>query len=314
MKPASSFQRIEQGYGHPASIKDTTVRVGLLGPGQIGRGIARNILAAGHELTVWGRTRARTLELADAGAEVVDSAAESIQGREVVITVMADDAALEGVAPALLQALGEGAVHLMMGTHSVTAVQSLVRRHAERGQVLVAAPVVGRPQVAEAGELLLLVGGEPTSVRRCEPLFDAVGRGTIMVGEDPVSAAALKLANNFALAVAIEAMAEAFAFAAAYGLAPDVVQELFTTGMFKGSSVYAGYGQRMVDETFEPPGMRIELALKDVDLIRDAAAAAAVPMPSADVCRDTLQAAIESGDGSLDWAAVSRTRARAAGR
>jgi 3-hydroxyisobutyrate dehydrogenase-like beta-hydroxyacid dehydrogenase len=289
------------------------LKLGLLGPGQIGRGIARNLLAAGHELIVWGRTPSRAQELADAGASVASSAAEAVKGREVVITVMADDAALEAVVPAILDTLDHGAIHLLMGTHSVAAVETLTKQHAERGQAIVAAPVVGRPQVAASGELLLLVAGDPNSIGKCAPLFEAVGRGTISAGLEPVSAAALKLTNNFALAVAIEAMAEAFSFARAYGLHPEVVQELFTTGMFKGSSVYAGYGQRMVDGTYEPAGMRTELALKDIDLIRDAAGARGVPMPSANVCRDTLRTAIEDGDGSLDWAVVARSRARAAG-
>jgi 3-hydroxyisobutyrate dehydrogenase-like beta-hydroxyacid dehydrogenase len=289
------------------------LKLGLLGLGQIGRGIAQNVLAAGHELIVWNRTPARSLELADVGASVASSAADAVEDREVVITVMADDAALDAVAPAILETLARGSIHLLMGTHSVAAVEALSKQHGNRGQGLVAAPVVGRPQLAVAGELLLLVGGDPGAVARCSPLFEVVGRGTISAGVEPMSAAALKLTNNFALAAAVEAMAEAFSFARAYGLGTDVVHELFTTGIFKGSSVYAGYGQRMVDERYEPAGFRAELALKDVDLIRDAAVARGVPMPSASVCRDTLLAAIEGGDGSLDWAVVARARARAAG-
>lgn len=289
------------------------MNVGFLGLGLMGSGIARNVLAAGHDLVVWNRSPEKAAELEAAGARVASSVAEASEGREVVITMMADDAALEAISDKLLGALPTGAIHLVMGTHSVQAVHRLAERHAASGQELVAAPVIGRPQVAAAGELGIMVAGPPGAVERCAPLFDAAGRQTFDAGTDPVGASLMKLANNFALACAVEAMAETFALVRAYGISPQAMQDVFMNGMFKGSSVYSGYGQRMVDEAFEPAGFRTVLALKDIDLIRAAAGARKVPLPSADVCRETIAAAIEHGDGERDWAVVARERARAAG-
>jgi 3-hydroxyisobutyrate dehydrogenase-like beta-hydroxyacid dehydrogenase len=278
----------------------------------MGRGIAQNLLAAGHDLTIWNRTPGRTSDLAEAGARVASSVTQASEGSEVVITVMADDHALEAVADELLSALAAGAIHLIMGTHGIDAIDRLARRHAEHRQEFVAAPVIGRPQVAAAGELLILVGGDPDAVSRCSSLFEAVGRATVAAGTEPMTAAAMKLANNFAIAAAVETMAETLAFARAYGIAPAVMHDVLISGIFRGSPVYRGYGQRMVEETYEPAGFRAELALKDVDLVRAAADARGVPLPSANVCRDTLVAAIDHGDGDLDWAVVARERARAA--
>jgi 3-hydroxyisobutyrate dehydrogenase-like beta-hydroxyacid dehydrogenase len=279
----------------------------------MGGGIARNLLGAGHEVVIWSRTPEKASEFADSGARLARSVTAASEGREVVITVLADDNALEAVTEELTKALGASGTHLMMGTHSIEAVRRLAQRHAELGQAFVAAPVIGRPQVAAAGELLILAAGDPAAVTRCAPLFAAAGRQTVDVGRDPVGAAAMKLANNFALACAVEAMAESFALARAYDISPAVMHDVFVNGMFRGSSVYAGYGKRMVEETFEPAGFRAKLALKDIDLVRAAAAARNVPVPSADVCRDTLVAAIEHGDGDRDWSVVVRERARAAG-
>jgi 3-hydroxyisobutyrate dehydrogenase-like beta-hydroxyacid dehydrogenase len=289
------------------------MNVGFLGLGLMGSGIARNLLAARHDLIVWNRSPGKAVELEAAGAHVASSVAEASEGREVVVTMLANDEALDAVADELIAALAPGAMHLVMGTHSVETVRRLAARHAEAGQELVAAPVIGRPQVAAAGELGIMAAGSPEAVARCTPLFEAAGRQTFDAGTDPVGAAVMKLANNFALACAVEAMAETFALVRAYGISPQAMQDVFVNGMFKGSSVYTGYGQRMVDEAYVPAGFRTVLALKDIDLIRAAAESKEVPLPSADVCRETIVAAIEHGEGERDWAVIARERARAAG-
>jgi catechol 2,3-dioxygenase-like lactoylglutathione lyase family enzyme len=175
----------------------------------------------------------------------------------------------------------------------------------------VAAPVLGRPEVAAAGKLGILAAGPPAAVAQCTPLFEAVGRRTFDAGADPLAATVIKLANNFTLGCAIEAMAEAFSLTRGYGVAPEILQEVLTEGLFAGSPAYAGYGQAMVEDRYEPPGMRAVLALKDVGLILTAARSAGVALPSALVNRDTLAATVAEGDGERDWAVVARTRAHA---
>jgi 3-hydroxyisobutyrate dehydrogenase-like beta-hydroxyacid dehydrogenase/predicted enzyme related to lactoylglutathione lyase len=291
------------------------MRVGFVGLGLMGSGVARNILGAGHDLVVWNRSPEKTAALAAAGAAVAPSLADACQGREVVGTMVADDDALVEVVSTdggIRDALARGAIHLLMGTHGVGAVRRVAALHDEAGQVLVAAPVLGRPEVAAAGKLGIIAAGPPAAVAQCAPLFEAVGRRTFDAGVDPLAATVIKLANNFTLGCAIEAMAEAFSLTRGYGVAPEILHEVLTEGLFAGSPAYAGYGQAMVEDRYEPPGMRAVLALKDVGLVLAAAESAGVALPSALVNRDTLAAAVADGDGERDWAVVARTRARAA--
>ncbi len=279
------------------------MRAGFIGLGLMGGGIARNILAAGHDLVVWNRTPEKAADLAAAGAIVAPSIAAACQGREVVVTMLADDAALLEVAPAIRDALAPGSIHLVMGTHGVQAVREVVELHAAVGQVVVASPVLGRPEAAAAGQLGILAAGPSDAVDRCLPLLEAVGRRTFRAGADPLAATAVKLANNFALGCAIEAMAEAFALVEGYGIPRAVLYEVLTEGLFAGSVAYTGYGKAMVEERFEP-GMKVALALKDIDLILAAADAVGVELPTIHVNRATLAAAVERGDGERDWAVV----------
>jgi 3-hydroxyisobutyrate dehydrogenase-like beta-hydroxyacid dehydrogenase len=288
------------------------MKVGFVGLGLMGSGIARNLLAAGIDLTVWNRSAEKAAPLAEAGARVAPSLEAACAGSDVVATMLADDAALLEVAETIRGTLPQGSIHLVMGTHGVEAVRQVCTLHAESGQVVVAAPVLGRPEVAAAGNLGIVAAGPPEAVERCRPIFEAAGRRTFPAGENPLGATAIKLANNFALGCAIEAMAEAFAFVRAYGLEPQALFDVFSDGLFAGAPAYSGYGSAMLEERFEP-GMRVRLALKDIELILAAARAAGVELPSGEVYRDTLALTVAHGNGELDWAVVARERAQAAG-
>src|SRR5947208_6312108 len=178
------------------------MRVGFIGLGLMGSGIARNMLAAGVDLVVWNRSPEKAAPLAEAGAAVAPSLQAACERSDVVATMLADDAALVEVAAKVRESLPPGAVHLVMGTHGVEAIRRVCELHAERGQVVVAAPVLGRPEVAAAGNLGIVAAGPPEAVARCAPLFDAVSRRTFDAGPDPLGATAIKLANNFALGCA----------------------------------------------------------------------------------------------------------------
>jgi 3-hydroxyisobutyrate dehydrogenase-like beta-hydroxyacid dehydrogenase len=287
------------------------MRIGFIGLGLMGSGIARNILVAGHDLVVWNRTPEKAEPLRAAGATVARSIAEACDGREIVATMLADDAALLDVAAAMRDGLAPNAIHLVMGTHGVQAVREVAELHAAAGQVVVAGHVLGRPEAAAAAQLGIIAAGAPDAVEQCLPLFDAVGSRTFGAGDDPVGATAVKLANNFALGCAIESLAEAFALVRGYGLPAKTLYDILTQGLFAGSVAYVGYGQAMLEERFEP-GMKVILALKDVDLIIEAAEAARVSLPSVYVNRATLAEAIERGDGERDWAVIARHLSRTA--
>ncbi len=289
------------------------MKIGFIGLGRMGQGIARRLLDAGHDLVVYNRTAEKAAELCAAGARFAATTTLLCAEREVVITMLADDAALDSVVSGgLLQALPRGAIHMVMGTHGVAAIRALTALHAGAGQILVAAPVLGRPDVAAAGQLGIVAAGPADALKRCRPLFEVIGRRTFEAGAEPEGATAIKLANNFTLGCAIQAMSEAFALVAKHGVPPQVLYDVLTEGLF-AAPAYKVYGQIIVDEAYDKPGFTSLLALKDADLALAAGGAARVPLPSVNALRDRLLGAIAHGDGEKDWAVIAREQARASG-
>ena len=291
------------------------MRVGFIGIGRMGSAIAGRVLDGGNALTVWNRTPEKTAELARRGAHVASSVAEVCAGADAVLTMLANDEALLEVAlgsGGIVESLGSGAIHVVMGTHGVSAVRTLTERHAEAGQVLVAAPVLGRPDVAAAGQLGIVAAGPVDALQRCQPLFEAIGRRTFDAGDRPESATSIKLANNFVLGAAIETMAEAFALVRTYAVEPALFNEVLTEGLF-AAPAYKVYGTIIAEEDYDRVGFTTELALKDVDLTLAAAGQAHVPLPTAAVLRDRLLSAIAQGDGDRDWAVLAKEQARLSG-
>ncbi|MCK2087166.1 NAD(P)-dependent oxidoreductase [Thauera aromatica] len=291
------------------------MKVGLVGLGRMGSAIAGRILGGGFDLVIHNRSAEKAAGLAEAGARVAGSVAEACAGRDVVITMVADDAALGAVAHGaggLCASLPAGAVHLAMGTHGVAALGALEEAHRQAGQQLVAAPVLGRPDAAGAGQLGIVAAGAAEAVARCRPLFEVIGRRVFAAGERPAGAAVIKLSNNFLLGCCIEAMGEAFALARKYEVAPEVLYDVLTEGLF-AAPAYKVYGRLIADETYEPAGFAAHLGFKDATLVLAAGEAARVPLPSANTLRDRLLSAIAHGDGDKDWSVMAREQARASG-
>jgi 3-hydroxyisobutyrate dehydrogenase-like beta-hydroxyacid dehydrogenase len=291
------------------------VNVGFIGLGRMGTGMAGRILSGGHDLVVFNRTPGKAGDLVAGGAREVRSLAEVCAGREVVFTMVADDAALLEVVRAedgLCASLPVGAIHVVSGTHGVQAVEQAATEHEAAGQILLAGHVLGRPDMAASGQLGVVAAGAADAQRRCAPLFDLIGNRTFDGGERPGGGTAIKLANNFALGCAIEVMAEAFSLVRAYGVDPAVMHSVLTEGLFSAPA-YKVYGQIMVDEDWDRVGFTTRLALKDVGLMIAAAAAEGVPLPSAELYRERLLGAIEHGDAERDWAVLALEQARASG-
>ncbi len=291
------------------------MRVGFVGLGRMGQAMARRLLGAGHDLTVYNRTTEKTAALAASGAKVAATVASAAQASEVLITMLADDPALETVAlgpSGLAQSLPRDAVHMAMGTHGVGIVAKLAAAHGAAGQHLVSAPVLGRPDRAATGELGIVIGGESGALERCRGLLPAMGKRIFEAGENPVAAASIKLANNFLLGCAIEAMGEAFSLIRKYGVAPSVFYDVITEVLF-AAPAYKVYGKIIADEDYDQVGITAVLGLKDCNLALAASDAARLPLPSASVWRDRLLAAIAQGDGERDWSVMAKEQARASG-
>ena len=288
------------------------MKLAFIGAGNMGSAMARNLLRAGHQVTVYNRTRARAEPLRQDGAELADSPADAARDVEAIVTMLAEDHAVEQAAQGFLDTLAGGAIHIGMSTVSVACSRRLAAQHDARGHAYVAAPVFGRPEAAAAAKLWIVAAGPAEAVARCQPVFDALGRGSSVVGADPWLANAVKISGNFLIAAALESMGEAFALVRKSGVDAAQFLEIINTALFN-SPLYAGYGAAIAKEKFEPAGFKLWLGFKDLRLAQEAAESAAVPMPLAGVLRDRYLAAMARGEGDLDWAAIGRIAALQAG-
>ena len=291
------------------------MNVGFIGLGRMGSGMARRVLDGGHQLAVFDVVTAATAAFGTAGATVAGSIADVCRGRDVVITMLVEDAAVLDVAlqpGGMRDALPQGAIHLAMGTYGVATIRALEEAHTAAGQVLVAAPVLGRPDLAAAGQLGVVPGGPDAAVTRCQPLLEVIAKRIFHAGPRPECATAIKLANNAVLGCAMVAMAEGFALVRKYGVMPQVFQDVMVEGLF-AATAYKVYGQKMVDESYDQVGSPITVGLKDALLIAAAADIARVPMPSHDVYHQRLLGAVAHGDAARDQAVLAREQARASG-
>lgn len=292
------------------------MKVGFIGLGRMGKGMARRILDGGQDLSVYDVLPQATQEFGAAGARVAATVADLCRGTDIVVTMLVEDATVADVvqrAGGMRDSLSPGAIHLAMGTYGVATIRTLAEAHEKAGQILVAAPVLGRPDLAASGQLGVVVAGSNDAVKRCESILKLLGRRIFEAGTKPEAATAIKLANNLVLGAALVAQAEAFSLARKYGVAPQVMYEVMTEGLFAGSPAYKGYGKTMVDGTFDNVGSPIHVGIKDANLILAAADIARVPLPSLDVYRQRLLGAIAHGDGDRDQAVLAREQARAAG-
>ena len=291
------------------------VKVGLIGVGRMGSAIARRLLSAGCDLLLYNRTQQKAAALMQAGARAATSIDGVCAGRDLVITMVADDAALQEVvlgSGGVRDNLSARAVHVAMGTHGVAAIRAVAAAHRAAEQNFAAAPVLGRPEVVDAGQAGIIAGGPPAALGICRPTLAVIGRRVFEAGDDAESAAALKLTNNFVLAGCIEVLSEAFALVRKYGVAPAVCLDMLTEGLF-AAPAYRTYGRIIAEQNYDQVGFTARLALKDMSLVLAAADAAFVPLPSANTVRDRLLTAIARGDGDRDWSLIAREQARASG-
>lgn len=290
------------------------MKLAFIGLGKMGTGIARNLLRAGHQLTVFNRTREKADALAQDGATVASSPADAAKGAEAVFTMLSEDPAVEAVAfgpDAFSSTLQPGCVHVSSSTISIALSRRLEAQHKAAGQSYFAAPVFGRPEAAESAKLIVVTAGEQAVVQRLLPVLDAIGRRTFHIGDQPWQANAVKLCGNFMIASMLETFSEAFTTVAKAGLERqaflDVMTELW------GSPVYANYGRNIVERKYGPAGFGLTLGLKDVRLVLELAQQLESPMPLASLLRDHFLSAVANGQGELDWSSLELVLARSAG-
>ena len=289
------------------------MKVGVIGLGAMGSGLAESLLRAGHEVVAWNRSKAPLEPLRVKGAHVADAPADAFAA-DAVVTMLANDEAVREVIldGGVLKHADGGTVHVMSATISVALAKELEEVHAKERVALVCAPVLGRPDVAEKGELNVLAAGAPAALAKVRPVLEAIGRKTWMLGEQPHKANVAKLGVNYMIAATIELLAEIFAFTEKSGLDPKVFFEMATNTLF-AAPAFKTYGGLILERNFEPAKFKLELGLKDVRLALAAGEAAEVPLPFASVLRDNFLDAVAHGAADKDWAAMSEVSFRRAG-
>jgi 3-hydroxyisobutyrate dehydrogenase-like beta-hydroxyacid dehydrogenase len=280
----------------------------------MGAGMAANLLKAGHDVTVYNRTRSKVETLVAQGARAAASVSNACRG-DAVLTMLADDGAVESVVfgrSGIIDSLPAGAIHISSSTISVALSERLEAAHAKAGQLFVAAPVIGRPDAAAAGQLFVVAAGAPDAVKAAASLFDAIGQKTFVVSETPKAGNLVKLSCNFLIASVIESVGEAMALIGKAGIDRRQYLDILTSTLFD-ASVYKTYGGLIAEGKFEPARFAAPLGQKDIRLTLAAAEDLRVPMPLASLLRDRFLTLLAHGGDKLDWSAIGRIAATDAG-
>ncbi len=291
------------------------MEVGFIGLGRMGGAMAGRLLSHGYKLGVYDRDPRQMAALRERGAYVAQGIADLCRGRSLIVSMLPDDPLLAEVASGaggLYDSLAPGAIHMVSGTHGVSVIERLTAGHDERGQVLLSCTVLGRPDRAAEGKLGLIAGGPAAAIDSILPVLEILGERLFRAGTSPLSAVAIKIANNFVLGCAIEAMGEGMALARKYGVDPELFHTVLTQGLFN-CVAYQSYGDVIAKEDWTRVGATVAIGLKDAQLAFEAAEKVRVPLPSGNVWRDHLLTAFGRGEQALDWAVMAREQFRNSG-
>jgi 3-hydroxyisobutyrate dehydrogenase-like beta-hydroxyacid dehydrogenase len=290
------------------------MKLGFIGLGHMGTGMAANLVKAGHDVSVFNRSPGRGDGLVSLGAHEVKSVAAACDA-EAVITMLADDNAVSEIVwgeGGVIAHLAKDAVHVSMSSISVALSTRLASAHAQAGQRYVAAPVFGRPDMAAAGKLFIVAAGDARTIAECQPLFRAMGQKTTPIGTAPGAANLVKLSGNFLSAAAIEALGEAVALIGKAGIDRQAYIEFLTSTLFDAPA-YRTYGPLIAQGKFEPAAFAAPLGYKDIRLALAAAEDLRVPMPLGSLLHDRFLRLLAQGGSHLDWAAIGGLAAQDAG-
>ena len=291
------------------------MKVGLIGLGNMGSGMASSLLKGGHDVTVCNRTPSKAQALVGQGARYAAQVADACRG-DAVITMLADDVAVESVVfgdAGVIKNLARGAIHISSSTISVTLSEKMAAEHAASGQWFVSAPVFGRPEAAAAAKLFITAAGAPDAVDACMPLFESIGQRTFRFGDNAPDANLIKLSGNFLISSVIEALGEALALVGKAGLDQHQYVDFLTSTLFN-APVYKTYGGLIADKKFVPAGFAAPLGFKDNRLVLAAAEKLRVPLPLASLIYNRFLTLLARGGESLDWSAFSQLAAEDSGQ
>lgn len=285
-------------------------RVGFIGLGHMGSAMARRLVEAGYDVTVWSRTAAHVDEMVAVGATRADSPEEAVAAGHLFSMLANEDVVRAVLPPELLSAAPPGFSHVNHATISARAAGEFAALAAAAGYGYVSAPVIGRPNAAAAGALTILAAGAPEAVEASMPMLEVMGRRVWQYGSSAPAANVAKIAVNFLIAHALQALAESITLLERYGLDTGQFVQMINDSIFPGV-IYGGYGDAIARGSYTPPGFTTVLGLKDVMLAVQAAADAGVDLPTGPLLREIFETSIAELGGDLDWAAIAEiTRSR----
>ena len=288
-------------------------RAGFIGLGHMGSAMARRLLDAGYELTVWSRSTRHVDELVADGAIRADSPADAVAVGHLFSMLANEEVVREVLPAALLRTAPPGFVHVNHATISPKAADEFAAQAAVSGYGYVAAPVIGRPDAAAAGALTILAAGPADAVAAVMPMLEAMGRRVWPYGPVASTANLAKISVNYLIIHALQALAESITLLEQNGLDASQFVEMINDSVFPGP-VYRGYGDAIARGSYTPPGFTTVLGLKDLMLARQAAADASVHLPCGPVLQELFEAAVAEVGEDIDWAAVAEiSRRRPAG-
>lgn len=281
------------------------MKIAFLGLGRMGAGMAAR-LADGHDLTVWNRSPDKARPLAALGAKIADTAEAAVADADLVVTSLPDDASVEallGAGAPGLAAMRANPIHLCVTTISMACADRLETSHATSGRRYVSGPVVGRPDTAARGGLLQFLAGDASATAEILPVIKAFAARTIPLPGKAGVANGQKLCVNFVAASLLETMGEAFTLADALGVSRPALAA-FLDACFASPEIKAYVARLDARESSASNGFAMTAGLKDIKLMREAAASVHCRLDIADTIADKMEQAIALGMGGLDWSAV----------
>jgi 2-hydroxy-3-oxopropionate reductase len=278
-------------------------RVGFAGMGVMGLPMARRLLEAGFEVTVWNRSPERCEPLVAGGAGHASTLAELARAADVAVTMLVDDAAVRASCEQLIEAAEAGTVIVDMSTVAPGTAVDLHRLAGERGLEFVDAPVSGGERGAIEGSLAVMVGGEVATVERVAPVLEPMAAKVVRVG-GPGAGQLAKAVNQVMVGLVLQAVAEGLTLGIESGIDPNVLIDALRGG-FADSTVFRVHGPRMAASEFEPGG-RIALHLKDLRIALGAADGVGLELPATAQLARVMEDLVEKGAGDLDQAAIVR--------
>jgi 3-hydroxyisobutyrate dehydrogenase-like beta-hydroxyacid dehydrogenase len=216
-----------------------------------------------------------------------------------------------GLAGQLLEKAAKGLIHVNLATISAAFARELAAAHKALGLGYISAPVFGRPEMAEAAQLVLVAGGDAASLQTMQPVFDVIGSRTVPL-DAAEKANLFKIAGNFMIAAELESTGEAFALLRKGGVDPALFHDVLSGRLFTGA-VFKNYGAMILNRAYEPAGFALSLGLKDVNLARAAAEGLGITMPTAELLKKHYDEAVSWGWQDKDWSAIGEVSAKKAG-